>query len=228
MFSENLKKYRKQSGYTQEQLATAVNNLLDSEYTKSNIQSWERGVNPKIEVISAIAEILNIPEQFLFDDSSDAVDKIVSREVPNLKNIVDHVKEIPLLKGYVGAGSSGVIDEVEIEKYLYIDTCLVKKAYQNKEIKALTIVGDSMIPYVDNNDIVLYHPIKKGQYNLIDGKYIIETINGIMLKNLKFCCNGDIVISSCNKAYRDEIIRATESQEYLDIIGIAVGRLLKD
>jgi transcriptional regulator with XRE-family HTH domain len=228
MFNENLKKYRNMAGLTQDKLALSINNLIDSDYTKSNVQSWERGVNPKLDVISAIADILDIPEQFLFDDSSDTIKKIVSREAPRLRDMVEHVKEIPLLKGYAGAGSSGVIDSIEVDKYLYIDVCLVKKAYQEKEVRALTIVGDSMIPYVDNNDIVLYHPVEKGQYNLIDGKYIIETMNGIMLKNLKFCCNGDIVISSCNKAYRDEIIKASESQEYLDIVGVAVGRLLKD
>ena len=69
MFSENLKKYRKISGMTQEELANKINILLNSNYTKNNVQSWERGVNPKIDVISAIAEILEITEQYLFDDS---------------------------------------------------------------------------------------------------------------------------------------------------------------
>ena len=228
MFNDNLKKYRHLKGLTQEQLATRLSDILGKEYKKSNVQSWERNVSPKLEVIMAIADILDIPEQFLFDDSSDAINKIVSKEMPNVKNLVEHTKKIPLLKGYVGAGSAGIIDNIEVDKYLYIDICLVKKAYQNKEIKALTVVGDSMVPYVDNNDIVLYHPIEKGHYNFIDGKYVIETINGVMIKNLKFKCNGDIVISSCNKTYSDEIINAHESQEYLDIIGVAVGRLLKD
>jgi len=48
-----------------------------------------------------------------------------------------------------------------------------------------------------------------------------------MVKNLKFMCSGDIIISSCNKAYSDEIINSEESQELLDILGIVVGRILK-
>jgi len=227
MFSELFKKYRKIKKLTQNEIADKLSRILGYEIKQSNIGSWENGTNPKIEVIIAIAEILDIPEQFLFDDSKETLNKIVSREAPNLRSMVEHTKKIPLLNGYVGAGSGGVIEKLEVDKYLYIDTCLVKKAYQNKEIMALTVVGDSMIPYVDNNDIILYHPIEKGQYNFIDGKYVIETINGVMLKNLSFKCNGNIVISSCNRTYGDEIIKCDETQEYLDIIGVAVGRLLK-
>jgi len=228
MFKINLKKYRKQRKLSQKELAEKISLLVDKDVQDSNVQSWERGINPKIEVISAIAEALDIPEQFLFDDTPEAINKIVSREAPKIRTMIEHVKEVPLLKGCVGAGSTGIIDKIEIDKYLYIDKCLLKKSFQTKEIKALTVIGDSMVPYVDNGDIVLFHQIEKGQYNLTDGKYIIETINGIMLKNLKFKCNGDIIISSCNQAYSDEIINANDSQEYLDIIGVAVGRLLKD
>jgi len=227
MFNYNLKKYRELKSFTQEQLANEVNRLLNTKYKKSSIYSWERNVSPNVEVITTIAEILDVPEQYLFDDSEEILNKIVSKEAPNLRSMVEHTKKIPLLNGYVGAGSSGIIEKIEVDKYLYIDTCLVKKAYQNKEILALTVIGDSMIPYVNNNDIILYHPIEKGQYNFIDGKYVIETMNGVMIKNLCFKCNGDIVISSCNKTYSDEIIKCDETQEYLDIVGVAVGRLLK-
>jgi transcriptional regulator with XRE-family HTH domain len=227
MFSQNLKKYRKLEKLSQKELAQKISYLINKNIEDANVRSWENGTNPKIEVITAIAEILDVPEQYLFDDSKETLNKIVSKEAPNLKSMVEHTKKIPLLNGYVGAGSSGIIEKLEVSKYLYIDTCLVKKAYQNKEIMALTVIGDSMIPYVDNNDIILYHPIEKGQYNFIDGKYVIETMNGVMIKNLCFKCNGDIVISSCNRTYSDEIIKCDETQEYLDIVGVAVGRLLK-
>ena len=228
MFNDNLKKYRALRGLTQEQLATAINGLLiGKEYKKSNVQSWERDVSPKLDVITAIADILNIPEQFLFDDSKEVINKIISNEAPALKMIVEHTLKIPLLKGYVGAGSAGVIDRLEVSEFVYIDNSSIKRSYANKTIIALTVKGDSMKPYIDDDDIVLFNPISDGQYNLNDGKYIIQTINGTMVKNLKFMCNGDIVISSCNKSYSDEVIKSNESQEYLDILGCVVGRILK-
>jgi phage repressor protein C with HTH and peptisase S24 domain len=228
MFSDNLKKYRALQNLTQEQLAYKINELLiDKDYKKSNVQSWERDVSPKLDVIIAIAEILNIPEQFLFDDSKEAINKIISSEAPKLKEIVEHTLRIPLLDGYVGAGSAGIMDVLKVNEYVYIDNSSIKRKYANETIIALPVVGDSMTPYVNEDDIILFNPIKDKSYNLSDGKYVIQTINGTMVKNLKFMCNGNIVISSCNKAYGEEIINSDESQEFLDILGTVVGRILK-
>jgi len=227
MFSENLKKYRNMLSLTQEQLALEINKLLNSEYTKNNIQSWERGVNPKLEVIYAIADVLDIPIQYLFDDSDKVINKIISHKAPQLKEIVEHTLRIPVLDGYVGAGSAGIIDVLKISEYVYVDSSSIKRKYVEDTIIALPVIGDSMKPYVDDDDIILFSPLKDKSYNLNDGKYVIQTINGTMVKNLSFKCNGDIVISSCNKAYTDEIINSQESQEYLDILGIVVGRILK-
>jgi len=226
MFSENLKKYRKLFGITQEELAEKINSLLFSNYTKNNVQSWERGVNPKIEVISAIAEILEITEQYLFDDSENALDFIVSRRIPDLKEIIEHTVKIPLFNGYIGAGSGGIIDSFD-NKFMYVDSLNINKKYLDDTVLALTVIGDSMEPYVYQDDIILFTPLKHDNINRSDGKYIIQTINGTMVKNLKFMCSGDIIISSCNKAYSDEIINSNESQELLDILGIVVGRILK-
>jgi transcriptional regulator with XRE-family HTH domain len=228
MFPELLKKYRKKRGLRQDELAESINNILGAKYNikASNVSSWEMGTNPKIEIIVTIAEILEIPEQFLFDDSSDTINKIISKEMPSFKNMVEHTKKISLLDGYVGAGSSGFIERIDIVYFLYIDKYMIKKAYQKEDIKGLTVVGDSMYPYINCCDIVLFAPINDYN-NLTDGKYIISTIAGTQLKNLSFRSNGDILISSCNKSYPDELIRCSDTQENIDINGIVVGRILK-
>lgn len=227
MFGTNLKKYRKAKGLTQEQLSNSVNSLLGTNYKKSSVSSWEGSVSPSVEVIGAIAEILEIPEQFLFDDSEATIGKIVQKEIPNFTNMLEHTKKVSLLDGYVGAGSAGVLERSEVVDYLYIDNYMIRRAYREHDIKGLTVIGDSMSPYVDCNDIVLFASLQEGQYQLMDGKYIITTLSGTMVKNLSFRSNGDIIISSCNKSYPDEIIKASDTQEYLDIVGIVVGRILK-
>jgi len=227
MFNYNLKKYRELKNYTQEQIANSINNILGTNYKKSSIYSWERNVSPKVEIISAIAEILNIPEQFLFDDSDNAINKVITKKAPQFKEISEHTKRVPLIDGYIGAGSCSYIDNIEIAKYIYIDRASIKRSYSNSDISALTVIGDSMSPYVNPDDVVLFSAIEDGIYNLNDGKYIIRTINGTMVKNLTFKSNGNIVISSCNSSYASEEINKTESQDMLDILGIVVGRVLK-
>jgi len=228
MFGELLKKYRKQKGFTQVKLADRLSDLLSTEIKQINVSSWEQGVNPKIEIIEAIAEILDIPVQYLFDDSDEVINKIVANKAPQLKTMVEHTLKIPLYDGYVGAGSGGIVDELNIKDYLYIDYLSIEKKYSKKPIVAFTVAGDSMEPYVYDGDIILFHPIVPGSnFNFVDNKYVIQNHNGLMVKNLTFRANGDIVISSCNKAYRDEIIKADETQELLEILGVVVGRILK-
>ncbi len=226
MFSQNLEKYRKKAGFTFESLANSINNILGTKFNKSTARTWENGATPKIDTIEAISEVLNVPIQYLFDDGIDAIDGIIKDKIPTFKNMVENTKKVILLDGYLGAGSGGIIENVKTIDYLYVDNSMIKKQYRNEEIKALTVIGDSMSPYVNGDDIVLFTSLK--DRNLADGKYIITTMNGTMIKNLSFKANGDIVISSENKAYNDELIKADESQEILDIVGIVVGRILKN
>ncbi len=227
MFGQLLKKYRLAGGLKQSELADKLNEILGSNIKAVNVSSWEKGINPKIEIIDTIAVILDIPVQYLFDDSDQAINKIISNKAPQLKEIIEHTLRIPLIDGYVGAGSGGIIDTIKMKEYVYIDYLSIKRKYAEETIIAIPVVGDSMIPYVNEDDIILFHPLEDNTYRLNDGKYVIQTINGTMVKNLKFMCNGNIVISSCNKTYSDEIINADESQEYLDILGTVVGRILK-
>jgi len=227
VFAYQLKKYRKMRKMKQSELIEAVNLILGTNFTAGNVSTWERGVSPKIEVIEAIAEVLKIPVQYLFDDSEECVNIIIKDKLVSVDEMRKNIKKVPLLTGYIGAGSLGTMLEKNMNKYLYIDKEFISYKFINKNIKAITVIGDSMIPYVNSGDIVLFYELERGQYNLQDGKYVITTANGTMVKNLKFKLNGDIVISSCNSVYKDEIIKSDESQEYLEIVGFVVGRILK-
>ena len=227
MFGELLKKYRKIADLTLEELAQRVNEIAGTTYTKATVRSWERGNNPKVVIIQIIADILDIPVQYLFDDSDKVINKIVANKAPQLKQMIKHTLRVPLYDGYVGAGSGGVFDAFEVKDYLYIDYFSIDKKYTDKSIVALTVVGDSMEPYVCDGDIVIFHPIvPSSNFPLIDGKYVIQTSNGLMVKNLTFKTNGNIVISSCNKSYASEEIDPS-NQEQLEILGFVVGRFLK-
>ena len=227
MFSDLLKKYRLKSGLKQKNITDMINNLLGTNIKLATYSTWENGTNPKIEVIKAIAEILNIPEQYLFDDGDTIVNKIINDKMPSLRDMTKHTSKIQLYDGLCGAGSGGILYNTT-DNFMYIDSSLINRKYQDKPIIALKIIGDSMEPYIYEDDIVLVSILQQMEDKpTVDGKYIINTIAGTMLKNLTFRANGDIVISSCNKAHPPEIINVNDSQEVLDIIGIPVGRILK-
>lgn len=204
-------------------------------YRKGNVK------NPTYEILSEIADICNVSLIEFFSDSDEQKRKIVKSELAEhidkyqsllpLNTLPNYVKPISLINGYVGAGSYGVNDDIEIIDKIYVDIHTIEKAYRNKELEAIRVSGDSMKPYVDDGDIALYFKFKDGEKATGDGKYIISTSQGEQIKNIKFMLNGNIRIISENSSYHtkdgyDEEI-SKESQEYLNIIGKVVGRILK-
>jgi len=77
LFHLQLKKYRKLRGLTQKELAKKISEKVGKNHTSTMVSTWERGVSPNIKTIYAIAEILDIPVQFLFDDSEETISKII-------------------------------------------------------------------------------------------------------------------------------------------------------
>ncbi len=86
MFGENLKKIRENRKLSQTELVDRVNNILGTNYTYENIKSWEKGTNPKVEVISALAEALGVLEQDFFNGNE-------KQRINSIKNLLSNLNE---------------------------------------------------------------------------------------------------------------------------------------
>jgi phage repressor protein C with HTH and peptisase S24 domain len=199
------------------------------------IKSYRKGAikNPKYEVLDEIADICGVSMIEFFSNADEQKKKIIKEELKSLNTaaLPSFVKSIPVINSYVGAGSFGVSDDIEIIDKIYVDIHNIEKSYRNKDLQAVRVTGDSMIPYVNDGDIALFCKFQDGDKAAGDGKYIIGTTQGEQIKNIKFMLNGNIRIISENSSYHtkdgyDEEIQK-ESQEYLKIIGKVVGRILK-
>lgn len=213
--------------------------------SKSSVISWANGTRkfPKdILKIYEIADVLGVSVLDLLPYSLEEKQKIVKNALTDelekyqkylpSNTLPSNVRTITLTNGYVGAGSFGVNDEeLETIDKIYVDIHTIEKAYRNKELQAIRVSGDSMKPYVDDGDIAMFCAFENGETPTGDGKYIISTSLGEQIKNIKFMLNGNIRIISENSSYHtkdgyDEEIEK-ESQEYLNIVGKVVGRILK-
>ncbi len=211
--------------------------------TSATIRHWYNGARFPNDIIkiSEIADILGVSIIDLLPYSLEEKKKIVKSELS--ENMDDYqsllpsntlpsfVKTVSLINSYVGAGSFGNSDDIEVIDNIYVDIHTIEKAYRNKELQAVRVAGDSMKPYVDDGDIALFSRFDDGENASGDGKYIISTSQGEQIKNIKFMLNGNIRIISENPSYHtkdgyDEEIDK-ESQEYLKIVGKVVGRILK-
>jgi len=76
-FSENIRKFRRENGWSQENFATEVAKSLASDKEKSfskSVSQWENGVYPPMETCIAIAELMDI-----------TLDDLFSREINEFK-----------------------------------------------------------------------------------------------------------------------------------------------
>jgi len=212
--------------------------------SKSAVISWANGTRkfPKdILKIYEIADVLGISVIDLLPYSLEEKRKIVQNALSEeldeyqkylpVNTLPNTIKQVPLINNYVGAGSFGVSEDLEVIDTIYVDIHTIDKSYRDKELQAVRVAGDSMIPYVNDGDIALFYKFKDGEAATGDGKYIISTSQGEQIKNIKFMLNGNIRIISENSSYHtkdgyDEEIDKN-SQEYLNIIGKVVGRILK-
>jgi len=237
VFSAKLKFYMKKNKITGEALSKKLGVTSGAIY---NYKNGNRFPNDILKIYE-IADILGVSVIDLLPYSLEEKKKIIKAELQdNIEEyevylpkctIPSSLKKISLINGLVGAGSFGSNESNEIVDSVYVDIHTIDKAYRNKELQAIRVAGDSMTPYVNDNDLVLFHKLNNGESIYGDGKYIISTSQGEQVKNIKFMLNGNIRIISENPSYHtkdgydEEIDKG--SQEYLNIIGKVVGRILK-
>lgn len=86
MFNENLKKIRKEKGYTQEELAAKVG------VVRQTVSKWEKGLSvPDADILCKIAEILDTDINMLLGDEITAsVDNLNGLNNDEKKNITNN------------------------------------------------------------------------------------------------------------------------------------------
>lgn len=234
LFSAKLRYYMDKTGLTGEKIADKM------DINKSTVIHWSNGRRFPRDIlkISELADILGVSMIDLLPVTHKEKAKLVRKELTeNIEDYEDYMSNtlprsllsIPLVDGYVGAGSTGLVSKENID-HIYVDIHSIDIRFQKKQLQAIQVVGDSMKPYINDSDIALFIPIESGE-KLTDGKYIISTPQGEQLKNIKFMLNGNLRIISENPSYHnskgyDEEINK-DSQEFLTIVGRVVGRILK-
>lgn len=135
-FRINLKRFREERGFSQEELA----NLLG--VRQSTVGMWENGTNkPRMKTLEKITEILNITTNDLLAESN--AEPMSYESSGTLK--------IPIY-GYIPAG----IPMEAIEDILDYEEAPEEWAYGGKEFFGLKIKGNSMEPEYRDGDVIIF------------------------------------------------------------------------
>ena len=204
MFKKNIKKFRKELGITQTVLAQKIEEETGKHCSTENIKSWESGVNPKIEMIEALATALNKPIQLLFNDNIEELEK------------VNCVREEKILYGSCKRENVQITDAYKNE-YYEIDPRFVE-SIKGGELFFLKIETDALRPTLKKNDTAIFKKIESMD-RLDNGLYILESAGTFRVREIFFLSDGSFQVGT------------GESKETVDnvgLFGVVVGRVVLD
>jgi len=233
-FHERFEYFIKTNSVKQRDIAKFV------DVTESAVNKWKNGSRfPKDDMrLIKLAEILRVNiidilpysnknrKLITIDELKNNIENYL-KYIPN--SLPSSIKQIDVTKGYPSSANKILQeDSMHYATQIYIDKRMVKTSYQDKELKAVVMIGDSMSPYLENDDIAIYYPTTQP---IGDGRYVLNTPHGLTVKKLKFMTNGTVRLISENPDYNtlgtyDEEF-TSDTLDTLEIFGLVVGRILK-
>lgn len=180
------------SGLSQNDIARQL------ETTQDNVSNWVRGVvkNPKIEVLTKLAEICNVDLKWLITGKGEMI-----KSEP-IKYGSNDLTLIPIL-GRIPAGFPVYSEEIRDGHVPYMRDKVPKNAF------ALKVDGDSMEPELEDGNIVICIP---KSYDELQGKGEIVALRMHTETTIKrfIKCKNQVVLSSINTKYQPIVIKPEE------------------
>lgn len=201
-FGEKLKLLRKEKGVTQEELAKYLG------VSRPNITQYEKGLyDPSLETIEDIAKFFKVKSGYFFDS------------MPQNNN--NHIS-IPIIEALAGCGAAGMISQLKMsDEHMSIDKKLLPEDIITDKLSMIRIVGDSMMPYLDENDWAIVQMRNGYDVVPINGVYLITHGENVHIKRCAFQADGSCLLISDNQLYPVETALAGD----WDIVGKIVARL---
>lgn len=129
--------------------------------------------------------------------------------------------KIPIFEALAGCGASGMVEQLVIgEDSFVFDSRVFPNDIISKNIAMIRIVGDSMAPYLDENDWALIELRNGRNIEPIEAVYLIEYEGSVQIKRVQVI-GKKAIIKSDNKEYSPFELKINE----FDIVGKIVARL---
>lgn len=142
-------------------------------------------------------------------------------DAPNLKPY--NIKKITAYKASAGGGNE--IDD--IKAYETGELMPIAKAFfktpPKKELNAIEISGESMLPMLHDGDWVIF--CDDGEFRG-DGLYVVNFSGQLMAKVLQLSPKGELKIISVNPNFASYEIDINETQEHFRIIGKVIKSIV--
>lgn len=136
-------------------------------------------------------------------------------------SISQNIITIPIFEAVAGCGSAGMLEQLRLSSDNFVfDSRVFPSNIITKDIAMIRIVGDSMAPYLDENDWAIIE-LRNGR-NIIPAEavYLIAYDDAVQIKRVQII-GKKAIIKSDNKEYDSFELRIND----FDIVGKIIGRL---
>ncbi len=196
--------------------------------TRQGVQSWSSGRTvPTGKNLYKLAQYFGVPAEWLKTGEHSTGDAVCSAIAPGPEpgtplNDEEYVC-IPEYSLRFAAGpdaDASAWEQVEDAPMAIYKRSFFRENRTNpKRCRRAAVSGDSMEPVLWDHDIVLFEEVPEGSLRIRDGAvYALSYGGDLRVRRLCLKANGDIVMSSDNPRYEDEIIRA-EDRNRIKIFG---------
>lgn len=128
---------------------------------------------------------------------------------------------IPVFEALAGCGASGMVEQLVIgEDNFVFDSRVFPGDIFSKNLAMIRIVGDSMAPYLDENDWALIELRNGRNIEPVEAVYLIEYEGSVQIKRVQVI-GKKAIIKSDNKEYSPFELPINK----FDIVGKIVARL---
>lgn len=129
---------------------------------------------------------------------------------------------IPIFEAVAGCGASGLVEQLHLkgEDNFIFDARVFPADITSKNIAMIRIVGDSMCPYLDENDWALIELRNGRAIEPIEAVYLIEYEGSVQIKRVQVI-GKKAIIKSDNKEYEPFTLGIND----FDIVGKIIARL---
>jgi len=211
MFGEALKSAMKNAGIKQYELAKRIGKA------QSTLACWVAETRtPTPNDIIAMANILGVDANYLLMGGHVNQEIPVIRASETNKNTI----RVPKIYGLAGCGASGLLEHLKMSnESMDVDIDMLPTGINKKRVASIRIVGDSMQPYLDENDWAIIQLRNGSEVIPVNGVYLITHGQNVHIKRCAFQSDGSCLLISDNQLYPVE--RALEGE--WDIVGKVVA-----
>lgn len=137
------------------------------------------------------------------------------------KNIENNIITIPIFEAVAGCGAAGMLEQLRLSSDNFVfDSRVFPSNIITKDIAMIRIVGDSMAPYLEENDWAIIE-LRNGRDVIpAEAVYLIAYDDVVQIKRVQII-GKKAIIKSDNKEYDPFELRIND----FDIVGKIVGRL---